>query len=318
MTPTATGLSFGRANGRWRQCRPRDAGGGRWAFEPFDQDNCGPALVAAVASNATRLGARWQKAWPDLLRAADATGDPRAVADAARGLRWAKLPVLGNDGFAKASAFLRRHAALVLPDVIAADCDGPVPHTRCEPNPTGWWSAARSLLRDWRPGRDEAEAVAKNLGGGVDDESCVRAAERLFDFDPVLGARLARRLFGSPVDPRAGRNMLMRLVMGRTGLAPQVLFVNADAAVEERVREKADAAAEHDLIAAGGGAVDPRFLIRSYIEPAVRELTFGDAAFVSLPYEARHGLALLDDVRPFAELLETRLLLELLRRHEAY
>ena len=306
-----------QGDGRWRQCRPRDAGGRRWAFEPFDQDNCGPALVAAVASNATRLGARWQKAWPDLLRAAESTRDSTAIRAAARGLRWAKLPVLGDDGFVKASAFLRRHAALVLPDVIAADCAGPVPHTRCEPNPTGWWSTARSLLRDWRPSRDEAEAVAKNLGGGVDDESCVRAAGRLFDFDPVLGARLARRLFGSPVDRRAGREMLLRLTLDRTGLSPASLAADPLGAVLRLVEANAAAATAHDLIA-DGKPVATGFLLDSYIRPAVKHLAFGDAAFVSLPYEARHGLALLDDVRPFAELLETRLLLELLRRHEAY
>ncbi len=312
------------ADGRWRQCRPRDAGGGRWAFEPHDEAKTGRVLAVAVASVKARVGVAWRDNWADALAAASASNDSAVIAAAMRGLRWAKLPVLdgasgGGDSHGPAARlpaaeFACRHAALTLPVALADDCPGPVPATRCPDNAFAWRDVARSLFRGWEPTRDGANAAVESLGGGIDDGCWVDAAERLFAFDPIIGAKLALRL-PETVAPKAARMMYAAVASRRTGLDIGAIMARPAAELRARMDQTCEAAAKHELIRSDQPA-DAHFLMRAFIEPAVN-FAVGRTTWAGLqksnPNAAR-GLALLDDVAPFAELLEARLFLELFDR----
>ena len=242
-------------------------------------------LVIAIAYNGVRLGAWWENDWSDMLHQQD-TQDTKTIATM---LRWFQLPILSDQSLAEMQQFVRRSGNTILPVWLS---DAPSQFNLLWAGADDQWvSAVRAVFKHWRPGDMAARRVVMQLGGMDEnlEEPLLRTVWRLTRVDPLLMGKVLLPFLSHVYIPQYDIGATRKLL--RT-----LLSTLAECASENDLQQK-----KTELLSAISdtmGYIDPHFIRRGLLEPALR--AFNNKTITPLE---ENNIALALSIEPFRRLL---------------
>jgi hypothetical protein len=248
-------------------------------------DNAVRPLVIAIAYKGVRLGAWWENDWISLLQ----QQNPQQIKVVATMLRWFQLPILSEHSLLQVQHLVQRSGSVILPIWLSDAL--PQFNLHWAGVDDQWLSAVRAVFKQWRPGDMAARRLVTQLGGTDEnlEEPLLRTAWRLTRVDPLLMGKVMQRFVSNVYLPQFGPSSTRKLF--RT-----LLSTLAESTNENDIQQKKTALLEatSDTM----GYIDPNFIRRGLLEPALR--AFNRKTITPLE---ENNIALALSIEPFRRLL---------------